>query len=55
MEEGTKNVVHQRLEGSWGVGEAERHDQELEVPVVSTERCLLDVLGVHPHLVIVGL
>lgn len=38
-----------------GGGRTEGHDEELEVPVVGMERCLLDVLWVHLHLVIAGL
>jgi hypothetical protein len=46
-EEGAQQVVHQRLERGGGVGEPERHDQELEVAMVHPERCLGDVHLVH--------
>ena len=51
-EEGTKNLVHKHLERRWRVGEAERHDHELEVAVVGAERRFVDVLRVHAHLVV---
>lgn len=49
-----EDVVHQRLEGGRGIGEAKRHHQEFVVSLVSTERRLVDVVQVHPHLVIGG-
>jgi len=47
-----EDVVHQRLERGWRIGEAERHHQELVVPLVSAERRLADVVRVHAHLVV---
>jgi hypothetical protein len=46
-EEGTQHVVHQCLECGGGVGEPERHDQELKVAMVRPECRLGDVLLVH--------
>lgn len=37
-----------------GVGEAEQHDEELEQPLVSAERRLVDVIWMHAYLVIAG-
>jgi len=52
VEEGPKNIVHQRLKGGRRIAQTKGHDQELEVPVVRAERRLVDVLGVHAHLVV---
>ena len=49
---GAKDIVHQRLECRWGIGEAERHHQELVVAVVGAEGGLGNVVGVHLHLVV---
>ena len=49
---GAEHVVHQSLESSRCVGKAERHDQELKMAMVSAERHLGDVVGVHPHLMV---
>jgi hypothetical protein len=51
-EVGTQHVIHQHLECKWGVGHPKRHDQELEVAVVCTDRCLGDVVRVHQCLVL---
>jgi hydrogenase maturation factor len=47
-----EDAVHHSLERRGSVREAERHDQELEVAVVCSERRLGDVVRVHQHLVI---
>jgi hypothetical protein len=44
-EVGAQHVVHQRLEGRGGIGEPERHDQELEVTMVHPKCHLGDVLN----------
>jgi len=49
---GAENLVHQCLERRGRIGEAERHDHELEVAVVDAERRFVDVLRVHAHLVV---
>ena len=49
---GAENLVHQCLEHRGCVGEAEHHDHELEVAVVGAQRCFVDVLRVHAHLVV---
>ena len=51
-QKGVEHVVHQSLESRRCVGKAERHDQELKMAMVSAERRLGDVIGVHPHLVV---
>ena len=51
-EEWLQHRVHQRLEGGRRIGEAERHHEELEVPVMRPERRLGDVVGVHADLMI---
>jgi hypothetical protein len=52
VKEGPKNIIHQSLECRWCIGQAERHDQELDVAVIRAERRLGDVVRVHPHLVV---
>ena len=52
IEMGAKNIVHKALEGSGGVGEAERHDGVLEMPIPSPEGGLGNVLGVDADLVV---
>jgi hypothetical protein len=49
---GAEDVVHEGLKGRRSVGEAKRHDQELIVSLVCPERRLLDINGVHAHLVV---
>jgi hypothetical protein len=44
--------VHERLERRGHVGEAERHHQELEVAVMGAERRLVNVVWMHPHLMV---
>ena len=52
VKEGHEDVVHQPLEGSWGVAEAEWHHSELVVSVSCPERSLGDVLLFDPNLVV---
>ena len=40
VQEGAKDVVHERHEGGWGVGEAKRHDSVLEMAIPGSEGCL---------------
>jgi hypothetical protein len=47
-----EDVVHQRLEHRWRVGQAERHHQELKVSVVCPERRLVDICSSNMHLMI---
>ena len=51
-QKGAEHIVHQSLKSHRCVGKAERHDQELKMAMVSAERRLGDVIGVHPHLVV---
>jgi hypothetical protein len=48
--EGLEDFVHKRLECGQHIREAKEHDEELEVTMVCH---LLDIIGMHPHLVIV--
>lgn len=50
--EGLEHIIHERLERSWRVGETERHYEKFEVVVVGSEGCLLNVGGVHVHLMV---
>lgn len=52
MKKWGKHRVHQRLERRRSIGEAEWHHQELKVALVCAERRLVDVVGMHPHLVV---
>ena len=47
-----ENVVHEHLKCSGRIGEAKGHDKELEVLMMSTERCLGSVLWMQPDLVV---
>jgi hypothetical protein len=49
---GAEDVVHEGLKGRRSVGEAKQHDQELIVSLVCPERRLLNISGVHAHLVV---
>ena len=41
VQEGAKDVVHERHEGGWGDGgEAKRHDSVLEMAIPGSEGCL---------------
>ena len=51
-EEWPKNLIHQRLKGCWGVGEAKGHDKELVEAIMSAERRLVDVCWRHSDLMI---
>ena len=51
-QKGAEHVVDQSLKSRRCVGKAERHDQELKMAMVSVERHLGDVIGVHPHLMV---
>lgn len=52
MEERVKDFIHERLKGCKGVRQIERHDEELEVGVVSAEHRFHGVGRVHADLVI---
>jgi hypothetical protein len=49
---GGEDVVHEPLEGSGGIAQAERHDGEFEVPIASTEGGLVNVRVVDADLVV---
>lgn len=46
--------VHQALKCGGGIGEAEWHHEELEMPVMGAEGRLGDVVRMYSHLVIAG-
>jgi hypothetical protein len=54
VEKGAQHLVHQSLEGCWGVRESKRHKKELEQTFMGTKRRLVVVVEVHPHLVVLG-
>ncbi len=45
-------LIPERLEGGGSIRQAERHDKELVVPMMSAEGCLLNVFLRYPNLVI---
>jgi hypothetical protein len=49
-----EDVVHQCLECPQHVRQSERHDEELEQPLICAEGSLLDAVFMHPHLMIAG-
>lgn len=52
MKERFQDIIHKRLEGFLCVGQAEGHDQELEVAVVCMEYYPLHICWVHTNLMI---
>jgi hypothetical protein len=53
-QEGTENIVHQRLECCRCVAKPERHHQELVQAVVCTKHRFVHVFRPHAHLVVPG-
>jgi hypothetical protein len=53
-EEGLKDIVHESLEGRWGVGKPKGHHEKLVMALISAEGSLGDVLLPHPDLMISG-
>jgi hypothetical protein len=51
-EKRVQDIIHECLECRWGIGEPERHDQELKVTMVSPERCFFNVIRVHADLMV---
>jgi acyl-CoA thioesterase FadM len=49
-----EDVIHECLECRRHIGEAEWHDQELEVVVVRAECHFLHVSWIHEHLVVLA-
>ena len=47
-----KNVIHKSLEGGGSIAQAERHDQEFKVAMVSSKGCFLNIIGVHAYLMV---
>jgi hypothetical protein len=54
QDEAPEHVVHQRLESSRRVCQAERHDEELEEGLMCSERDLRYAGGVQKNLTITG-
>jgi hypothetical protein len=50
--EQVKDVVHESLESRRRVCQAKWHDKKLKQTLMSPEGCFIDVVLVHPHLVI---
>jgi hypothetical protein len=55
MKERAEDVIHQCLECHWCIHQAERHEEELEQPLMCAEDSLLDVVFLYPHLMIARL
>ena len=51
-EELFQHVIHERLKRRWRVGEAEGHEEELEMPAVRPESRLGNVIRVHAQMVV---
>ena len=51
-EERLLNLIHEGLECGRSIGETERHHQELIMPLMSSESCLLYIIFLHPNLMI---
>jgi hypothetical protein len=51
-QEQVEDIIYQRLEHHWRIGQAEGHDQKLEQSLVRAERGLGNVLLMHPHMVV---
>ena len=52
VKEWLENGAHKRLKNWQRVGQAERHDQELEVAMMHAKRRLVDICWVNTNLVI---
>jgi len=52
VEEGSKNILNQRLKSSWGIGESKRHNLVLVVAISSAKCCLWDVILMDSNLVV---
>jgi hypothetical protein len=52
MEKGTKDMIHEALEGGGGITQAKGHDQKLIVVLMSSKGCLGNVYLFHTYLVI---
>jgi hypothetical protein len=52
MEKGTKDMIHEALEGGGSITQAKRHDQELIVALMSVKGHLWNVCLFHTYLVI---
>lgn len=50
--EGGKNLIHGCLERGQSIGQAEGHDKELIMTIMSSKRCFVCVPCVHPNLMI---
>ncbi|GBG62158.1 hypothetical protein CBR_g29357 [Chara braunii] len=50
FEKGTKDVIHNRLEGRWGICEAKRHHKELVMPKARAKGSLMRILFANADL-----
>lgn len=48
-DERLQDIIHRSLECRWSIGQAERHDQKLELAVVDMKSCIGDVVRMHAH------
>ena len=49
-----EDVVHARLESCWGIGESKGHPRKCKIPMMTSERCLGDMLLPYLDLMISG-
>ena len=47
-----KNVIHQRLEGGWRIGQSEWHHKKLIMPMMSVKGSFRNVRRMDPYLMI---
>jgi hypothetical protein len=52
MEKMTEDMIHETLEGGWGITQAKGHDQELIVTLMSSKGSLGNVYLFHTYLVV---
>ena len=53
-EKGPEQVIHETLEGSRSIRQAEGHDQKLEVTIVCAECRLVNIGRLHSNLMVAG-
>src|SRR3954465_4814128 len=54
VEQRAEDIVDELLEGSWGIGEAERHHREFIMSIACPESCFWYVFVLNADLVVAG-
>ena len=47
-----KNCVHKGLKSGWGIGESKGYHQKFEMPMMSSKGCFVNILELHPDLMV---